>query len=186
MLRRILDSSPYLIGLFFLMQSANRASYDTLTAVDTRSISHGDIVSRTNRCVESTIEEGKNTNTLLLTSRYATTALNALAAITNNGERLVIIYGRALYAFKSNLTDTIFFSKSLKFAVLVTDTGQAVTVMIGKDHLESSLTGITNFLGICMNDHTFAYRHNAGSSKSTGLLYFNEADAACANFVDIF
>ena len=168
------------------MQSTNRASHDALTTVDTRSICHGDIVSRTNRSAESTIEEGKNADSLLLTSRYAAAALDALAAITDDGERLVIINGRALYAFKSNLTDTVFFSQSLQFAVLVTDTGEAVTVVIRKDHLESSSSCISNLLRICMNDHTIAYRHNAGSSKCTGLLNFNEADAAGANFVDIF
>ena len=168
------------------MQSANRASYDTLTAVDTRSICHRDVICRTNRCAESTIEEGKNADALLLTSRYATSALNALAAIANDGERLVVEDGRALLTFESNLTDTIFFSQSLKFAVLVTDTGEAVTVVIGKDHLECCFSSISNLLAVCMNDHTFAYRHNAGSCKGTGLFYFNEADAASANFVDIF
>jgi hypothetical protein len=87
MLVGICQSLEYLIGIVSLIQSANGASYDTLTAVDAGGLSQSSLECATDLSIKATVVSTDYADALsLLTSGNAATAQNALAVVTNNGD----------------------------------------------------------------------------------------------------
>ncbi len=88
---RISKSCKYLISLVNFIESTSRASFDTLTAIYTCTVSKINAKCTTNFGIKSAVISANDSNTLnLLAGCNATTAKNTLAIVTNNRTRRCI------------------------------------------------------------------------------------------------
>ena len=188
LLGRISDSCLYLIGIVALVDSANGASYDTLTAVYAGYFAKVCVKCATDVGIKSALVCTDNADALhYLTSGNATTAKDALVVIADDGGRgiyLVVI----LFALECVLVYSVLVAELLKLAGGGAYARETSLVVVGENELKVGLSCSVDLGSIGEDGHTLGYGVNASGYHAIGsaaLGYFNKAETASADLVDI-
>ena len=171
------------------MESAGGTCNDTLTAVDTRSISELALECSSDMCVETTVVSADNAYALnVSTCSYATAAKNALGVIADNRNRGIIDCRLCLDTLVVVLVYAVVLTELLKLAGCGTYAREALLIVVRKKKLEVHLSGCDDLRCVCKDRHTLSARIYASSYhavRSAALGYLNETQTACADLIDI-
>ena len=121
----------------------------------------------------------------VLTSGDTSLAVDTFVVIANNVGCGVVNGNKLLLYCESILVQAVISSELLKLTLAASLTGEALSVMCGKDKLKSCLSGSANCRCVCKHLHTLFYGVCTGSCKSASAYDLNYAYTASADAVDI-
>ena len=177
----IAERRNYLVGIVLLGERAYGADVDTLSASNAIDVGERSSERATDRGVETALVCADNADGLILvTSRYATTAKNALPVIADK----VIVFefgsGRGFNARELSFVAAVFVGKLLELAISAAHARKAFLFVVGKKKFERGFARFDNLRGFGINFHTLGNDRRAARYKASRALYFDYANAAAA------
>ena len=168
------------------MESSNRASYDTLTAVYAGSLSKRKLKCASDMCVEASCISTDNADALiLLTCSCTSSAEDALVVVSYDGCRRSVNSELILSScIVFSILYTISLAESLKLAVSAAYAAKAILIVVREDQLESFTSVILDLLCISISYHAVCAWIYAGSDESSCSYYFTYAHSAGTDLID--
>jgi len=181
----IIQRHDDIVDVLALMQSADRAVQNALAALHAVDVREAAVVDRTDDGLEAAVDVAENAQSLdLLAGIDAASAQHALRGVADNAPAHGIKRRLGVLAFKLVLADARLFAELLQLAVLVAYAGQAVLVVVRHDEFQRVSSALQDSGGIGKYFHALADRSGAGRQQRSGLLHFDQADAAGAGLCD--
>ena len=183
----IVDRVEYLIGIVLFVERAYGTSDDTLTAGYAGGGSERIFESGADNGVEATVERFDNTDALhILTSSYAAAAKDTFIVVTNEERGAFVFFVLDVLACEAVfVVNTEVAAELLQFTAAAADAGETFFLVGGKDEFKVGLSGSHNLGAVRSDFHAVRYFGNAGSHEASCALYFNEAETASADLVDV-
>ena len=117
-------------------------------------------------CIEAAGISTDDLDVLISARSLAAAAENALLIVSYEVSAALLNLKLLSYALEAvNILNAIFEAELLKLAVVGTNTGEALFIVIGEKKLESSLSGLANLLRVCLDFHTLVDGIDAGSDE---------------------
>jgi hypothetical protein len=181
----IRDDLEYLVGIVALNKRACRADYGALAAAYASYVVEILLERAADNGVEAAVVRADNGYILLLASRYAATAENALVVVANEVQSGVILLVVSLLALKLCLVNAVLKAELLELAGVASRAGEALLVVVREQKLE---VGLSVFLNLGCVGKDFGTLSVDGiyacGNKAARALYLAETHTAGADFVD--
>ena len=185
-LGRVVQRSPYLIGVVTLPQGGGGTYGGALAAGNAGGLGKGHIKGAGDVRIKAALAGFNNACILgLLADGHAAAAQDALTVIPDQmGHGAIGVVALILSAEAVHI-HAVFPAQLLQLAVGAAGAGKAVGTVGGKDQFQRGTAVFLQGGGIGEYLHALIYRHNAGSGQAAGALYLAYADAAGADGIDL-
>ncbi len=185
---RVSDCSKDILDEVFFGECAGGTYVDALAAGYAGSFAQTLFECRTDVGREAAIVRTDDADTLcMLTNSGAAAAEDTLIVIAvHMSSSLVDGIGIGSAIVEACILDTEIICEVLKFTVLASDAGQALSVVVGENELHCLSAGIENLRGIGKNLHALGNGVYAGSdqTEASALVCLNDTHTAGADLVD--
>ena len=183
----VIDCGEHLVGVVFFNNRAGRAVDDALTAGNARHVGKVFVERRADVRVKAAGVCADNGNALRVAGGNTAAAKNAFVVVTHHVRGGVVeiivngLAGKCIFVVYAE-----FLAKCLQFAGPASNTRKTALVVRGKNQLERRFTGMAHLFGVGKDFHAFAYRVHTGGDQVSRAFHFDHANAAGADFVNIF
>ena len=184
----IADCVEDLLGVVLFVDRADGAGNNALTAVDAGCFSEVLFERAADLGVVTAVYSADGTDALeLVAGSNAAAAEDTLVVVTNEGNGglvkrdgdLLVGVGEAVFV------SVVVLGQLLEFAAGGTDAGETFLFVSGENQLDVGLSCSSDLGGVGLDFHAFGDGVNAGSNHAAGAGYFNKAETASADFIDV-
>ena len=183
-----MDRRKDIVDGVFLVDGADGAGRDALSAVDAGGLSQREIEHGTDVRVETALVRADAADALAhRTGGDTAAAEDALRIVADHMRSGVVdLEDRVLACVVVLVFDAVFLAELLELTIAGTDAGQAFFSVVGEDQLEGLFAVFDDPRGVGENFHPVAGREHAGCGEFRGAFDFDETHAAGADLVDLF
>ncbi|EEG32320.1 hypothetical protein CLOSTMETH_00058 [[Clostridium] methylpentosum DSM 5476] len=183
----VLQRIPYLGGIVFFLQRAGRAVDNALAAAHAGDVAEFSVKGAADVGVKSAVVDADDAGCLGGAGADTAPAENTFVVVAHEVVGRGIELDARICAVKTMLDfHAVLPAEDLQLALAAARTAQASPVVVGEDELESGAAGFLHLEAVGGDLQPFRNGVNTGRNKAARALYFDHADAASADLVDLF
>ena len=116
----------------------------------------------------------------------AAAAGDAFGTVAHEADGAVVLITLRLFAFVAQLCDAEVVGNGLQLAVFVAVADLAVALVLGEEQFNNDFAGFAHATVVGVDFHLLGDGHDAGGHQILDAVDLDEADAACADGLDLF